>query len=167
MYNQIMPNLSGRELSDLYPTSKTYSERQASRKRIQLAQKPVHVVRNISSLSTATLLGLLCTYIVTRFVLTKSLSSAGAVIFGVCFAFGAAGVASAVVYYFYRVIDSIAMRSIVYVNGLYLILSVVTVMSMYTYSVTASHTSTILAVVAAGSVQFFSSVIATAMMKKY
>lgn len=120
-----MPKLSGKDLASLYPKPKTFDEFETERKQRDAARRPRLVPLKISLWMTLGMAIVLATYELVRRIMAGSLSSEGAVIFGLTTSILIVSVAGAVLFYLYSLITSLTIKTLIFTSRLYAALAVI------------------------------------------
>lgn len=117
-----MPKLTGKDLASLYPRPKTFDELAQERERREKDRRPRFAPLKISLWVTLGVTLVLVAYELVSRIIMGSLSSEGAVIFGVSASVLLTAFVGAIMFYLYSLIRGIAAQILIFTSRLYTVL---------------------------------------------
>lgn len=121
--SRAMPNLHGKELSELYPRAKSYDELEAQRRQLALIRQPRFSAIKISAWTTLSVVTLIVGFVlINRIMGFISGESAGPVLAAVSFTMLVALLCIAIIYYLHSLTEDVATKLTAHPALLHLVL---------------------------------------------
>lgn len=122
-----MIKLRGKKLSSIYPRQKSSGEIEAEHRILMARRRPKHIAAKLSLWATLCVFIIFITYVLAAYIMSHSLDSSGAVLFGVAASILSVIIIAAILYYICLLISGMIQKVLAAPTFFYTLLLIVSI----------------------------------------